>query len=80
MTVADRKIIKAYAEMIGNLSNDNKIALMDKLSKSINVSKTDTREKKFYESFGAFVSEKSAEEIIADIKGSRRFREKDLSF
>jgi hypothetical protein len=32
----------------------------------------------FYNSFGAFASEKSAEEIINEIKESRNFRNKDL--
>ncbi|PWH82239.1 helix-turn-helix domain-containing protein [Brumimicrobium oceani] len=35
-------------------------------------------EQDFYKSFGAFGSEKSAEEISREIKESRRFRKKDL--
>jgi len=32
------------------------------------------KENNFYKSFGAFASDKSAEEIIKDIKSSRKFR------
>lgn len=38
------------------------------------------KDKEFHKSFGAFSSEKSAEEIISDIKASRKFRDKDIKF
>lgn len=38
------------------------------------------KERDFYKSFGAFASDKSAEEIIKDIKKSRTFRKKNLKF
>jgi uncharacterized protein YjfI (DUF2170 family) len=53
--------------------------LIESLSKSLKTKKT-TKEKNFYKSFGAFSSKKSAEEIIADIKSSRRFRKKEIKF
>ena len=34
----------------------------------------------FFNSFGAFSDEKSAEDIILEIKENRKFREKDLNF
>ncbi len=36
------------------------------------------KEKDFYKSFGAFGSDKPAEEIIKEIKANRKFRKKDL--
>ena len=79
MTYADRHIIKAYSELFEGLSSMNKIELIENLSKSLKTEKK-TKESRFYKSFGAFSSDKSAEEIIADIKSSRKFREKDLKF
>jgi hypothetical protein len=37
-------------------------------------------EKRFYSSFGAFADDKSADEIIAEIKESRTFTQKDIQF
>jgi hypothetical protein len=37
-------------------------------------------EEHFYSSFGAFADEKSADEIIAEIKESRTFTQKDIQF
>jgi len=47
------------------------------LSKSIRAENSKKKED-FYNSFGAFASEKSAEEIINEIKTSRNFRNKNL--
>ena len=71
MTYADRHIIKAYSELFEGLSSVNKIELIENLSKSLKTEKK-TKESRFYKSFGAFSSDKSAEEIIADIKSSRK--------
>ena len=71
MTYADRHIIKAYSELFEGLSSMNKIELIENLSKSLKTEKK-TKESRFYKSFGAFSSDKSAEEIIADIKSSRQ--------
>ena len=71
MTYTDRHIIKAYSELFEGLSSLNKIELIENLSKSLKTEKK-TKESRFYKSFGAFSSDKSAEEIIADIKSSRK--------
>jgi hypothetical protein len=57
----------------------NKIELIESLSKSLKTEFT-TKENSFYKSFGAFSTEKSAEEIISDIKISRTFRDKEIKF
>ena len=72
MTYADRHIIKAYSELFEGLSSVNKIELIENLSKSLKTEKK-IKESRFYKSFGAFSSDKSAEEIIADIKSSKKF-------
>ncbi|MBX2921066.1 MAG: hypothetical protein KF746_02650 [Chitinophagaceae bacterium] len=61
------------------LSSLGKIELIESLSKSLKTDKA-TKDNKFYKSFGAFASEKSAEEIIADIRSSRKFRKKEIQF
>ena len=55
----------------------SKLELIESLSKSIRAENS-KKEEDFYNSFGAFASEKSAEEIINEIKESRNFRNKDL--
>ncbi|GHT53536.1 hypothetical protein FACS189446_1200 [Bacteroidia bacterium] len=43
-------------------------------------SETQTDNEDFYSLFGAWESEQSAEEMVADLKTSRKFREKNLTF
>jgi len=54
------------------LSKENKIRLIAKLSNTI-VDDVVEKEDVVYRFFGAFKSEKSAEEIIKEIQGSRNF-------
>lgn len=73
MTITDRNIVKAYTGLMDGLSTRNKIELMENLSKALK-SDPKIKEDLFYKSFGAFASDKSAEEIISEIKLSRKFR------
>lgn len=68
-------IIDGYIGLLNNLSPSNKLELISKLSKSV---KNDKKIKKsvMKESFGAFESTKSAEEIIDEIKSNRVFKRK----
>ena len=79
MSYTDKHIVETYSDLFEGLSPLSKIELIESLSKSL---ETDAKKKdlKFYKSFGAFSSEKSAEEIILDIKSSRIFREKEIKF
>ena len=63
-------IVDGYVGLLDNLSTNNKLDLISKLTDSI---KSDLIEKKssFKKSFGAFESKKSAEEIIEEIRDSR---------
>jgi hypothetical protein len=65
-------LIEGYLQMLDNLSPSNKLDLISKLSASV---KSDINNKKssFKRAFGAFQSEKSADEIINEIRSSRMF-------
>ena len=77
MRHSDKNIVDAVAELFEGLSFTNKLELIESLSKSLR-KESSKKEEGFYKSFGAFVCEKSAEEIVNEIKASRFFRNKDL--
>jgi hypothetical protein len=79
MSYTDKYIIETYSGLMEGLSAFNKIELIDNLSKSLKEEES-IKEEKFYKSFGAFASDKSAEKIIKEIKSSRKFRTKEISF
>jgi hypothetical protein len=79
MSYTDKHIVETYSGLFEGLSALNKIELIESLSKSLKTEKA-TKDARFYKSFGAFSSGKSAEEIIADIKSSRKFRKKEIKF
>ncbi len=79
MTYTDRHIVETYSGLFEGLSSISKIELIENLSKSLKADKK-IRLSKFYKSFGAFASTKSAEEIISDIKLNRKFRKKEIKF
>lgn len=66
-------LIDSYLGLLNKLSPDNKRELISKLSDSLKGSKGPT-DKSLNDLFGAFISEKSAEEIIADLKQGRTFK------
>ena len=63
-------IVDGYIGLLTNLSPSDKLDLISKLTELV---KTDLSNKKssFKKSFGAFESDKSAEEIIDEIRNSR---------
>lgn len=79
MTVANKNIIDSYSRLFEGLDALTKLELIERLSKSLKKERG-SKEKAFFKSFGAFSSDKSAEEIIAELKASRMFKEKDLKF
>ena len=79
MSYTDRNIVEAYSILFEGLPSLSKIELIEKLSKSLKKDKT-AKESSFFKSFGAFASEKTAEEISKDIKLSRKFRSKEIKF
>ncbi len=73
MSYTDRHIIETYTVLFEGLSPSSKKGLIENLSKSLKA-ETATIDKRFYNSFGGFASEMSAEDIVADIKSSRAFK------
>lgn len=65
-------IIEGYLGLLENLSPSSKLDLISRLSASV---KSDITEKQssFQRAFGAFETDKSAEEIIDEIRSSRTF-------
>jgi len=79
MSYADRQIVKSYSGLFEGLSALSKIELIEQLSKSLKTEKK-SKDKDFYGSFGGFTSRNSPEEIIADIKKSRKFGKREIKF
>ena len=79
MTYTDKHIVETYTELFEGLNSESKAELIESLSKSLKAKSTD-KELEFYKSFGAFASDKSAEEIIAEIKSARKFKKKEIRF
>lgn len=77
MKAADLKfnLIDSYLGLLNNLSPDRKLELISRLSDSLKGSEKST-DKSIGELYGAFISKKSADEIIADLKNSRSFNRK----
>ncbi|MDY3364449.1 hypothetical protein PG623_10660 [Riemerella anatipestifer] len=79
MTYAERHIVETYSGIFERLSSVSKLELIERLAKSIR-KESKSKDKEFFKSFGAFASNKSAEDIAREIKESRKFRKKDLKF
>lgn len=79
MTYLDKQIVETYSELFEGLSASTKTELIESLSKSL-TDRKEEKEKLFFKSFGAFSDEKSAKEIISEIKSSREFRKKEINF
>jgi len=77
MTFTEKNIIENYLGLFENLNSMSKLELIEKLTKSLK-SESKSKESNFYKSFGAFSTEKSSDEIIAEIKSSRKFRNKEI--
>ena len=71
-STASKILIDNYFGLLSSLSRENKIKLIAKLSNSI-VDEVSEKENVVDRFFGAFKSDKSAEEIIKDIRESRTF-------
>lgn len=66
------KLIDSYLSLLKNMSTQNKLDLISKLTKTV---KTDIVQDKteFYKAFGGWDEHESAEELIETIKESRIF-------
>ena len=79
MTFTEKNIIESYIGLFESLNSMTKLELIEKLTKSLK-SETKKNESDFYKSFGAFSTEKTFDEINAEIKSSRNFRKKEIKF
>jgi hypothetical protein len=77
MAQAGKHIVDAYSELLGGLSAEDMRAIVSHLSKTLKKGRPGAEEA-FYATFGGFASEQTAEEIVADIRASRRFRNRDF--
>jgi predicted nucleotidyltransferase component of viral defense system len=68
-------LVDSYLGLLSNLSSDNKLELISKLSDSLKSSKKPT-EKSVNDLYGAFIFDKSSEEMITVLKKSRNFNRK----
>lgn len=66
------KLIDSYISLLKNMSAQNKLDLISKLTNTV---KTDLEQEKtdFYEAFGGWDKNESADDLIETIKGSRTF-------
>jgi len=65
-------LVDGYLQLLENLSPNNKLDLISKLTLSIK-KEQDQKNKSFYKAFGAWDSKQSADEIIDSIRSSRTF-------
>lgn len=81
MKAADLKfnLVESYLGLLNNLSPANKLELISRLSDSLKGSEK-SADKSLRELFGAFISKKSADEIISDIRASRNFNRNTEGF
>lgn len=79
MNYTERHIIESYSALLNGLSPSGKKELIENLSQSLNT-QTEVKDSEFYKAFGAFSSDKSAEEMIADIRSSRKFTDREIKF
>lgn len=65
-------LVEGYLQLLENLSPNNKLDLISKLTLSIKNNKA-SKSKSFYKSFGAWESKQTADNIINSIRDSRTF-------
>jgi hypothetical protein len=75
MEAADFKfnLLDRYLGLLRSLSPENKLELISKLSDSLKGSKKPAG-KSISDLYGAFISKKSADEILSELKASRNFK------
>jgi uncharacterized protein YeeX (DUF496 family) len=79
MSYTEKQIVAICSAMFNGLSPLIKIELIESLTKSLKKDKIEKVDD-FYKSFGAFSNEKTAEEIVKEIKASRKFKNSEISF
>ena len=67
------RLIDNYFSQLKSFSNDAKLELISRLSKSMKTSKKEKKEISLNDLYGSWESEKSADEIISELKKARNF-------
>ena len=75
----NKRLVETYFAMMSNLGSDSKLDLISKLTSSMR-KKSDPSDTSIIKLFGAFENDKSAEEIISELRSSRIFNKKIESF
>lgn len=73
-------LIDSYLGLLESLSPDNRLELISKLSDSLKKGSKKPSDKSLSDLYGAFKTKKSADEVIAMLKESRRFGRKIEQF
>ena len=86
MTAVEQNIVNTYARLFEGLSKFARLELIERITLSLKEEDKEHKEDKkakedtdFFNLFGAFPDDKTAEEMVTEIKSSRQFREKDLT-
>ena len=86
MTTVEQNIVNPYARLFEGLSKFARLELIERITLSLKEEDKEHKEDKkakedtdFFNLFGAFPDDKTAEEMVTEIKSSRQFREKDLT-
>ncbi len=79
MTHIERHILDTYLVFFERLNSVNKLELIERLKNSLQKNKGNNTSD-FFESFGAFGSDKSAEEIIEEMRENRKFTRNEIHF
>lgn len=75
----NRKLVDGYLELLKNLSPNNKLDLIAKLSDSLNSDKIQ-KDNSLKSLKGDFIAEKSADKLIKDLQTARSFKRNTESF
>ncbi|MCP9756271.1 hypothetical protein EGI26_13995 [Lacihabitans sp. CCS-44] len=77
MTATEKNILLAFSSLLNTYSSETKKNIIKHLSESIKIN--NNTEDEFYKTFGGFAEEKTDEELIREIKSSRKFRFKEIA-
>ena len=83
MGYAGGHIAAIYADLFASLTAARKQELLDALAQSLRetpAAAPPDADAAFFASFGAFADDRTPEQLLADIKASRTFRQKSLDF
>jgi len=79
MDYTDKHIVNGFLEIMVGLSTTDKIEIIEKLSESIKKEEI-KKDNDLKKCFGAWVTDKLSEEIIKEIKQSKKFRKRNIKF